>query len=216
MRRRAPWLVAALLIVGMLPSAAHAMQRETDETRAARALRILLFGGSTPLLNASGGSTDAAILGGGAQVNLPIGSGHRWSLAPGATFGRGHESNTQTSVGSTTESSVDIYTLAAFLDWMFDDDCCDDDWYCGPGIYYSDTWANDKFTGVPETKIKGIHSYGLQLTEGGGVHMNKTLVLFGGATQRIGFTSYDNKSSITEDKIHAITHAIQFEGGLKW
>src|SRR5690242_1803602 len=101
MRRRAPWLLAALLVVGMLPSAAHAM--EGEKKQAARALRILLFGGNTPLLNPTGGSTAAAIIGGGAQLNLPVGSGHRWTLAPGATYGVGHQSSTVTSGGSSTE-----------------------------------------------------------------------------------------------------------------
>jgi hypothetical protein len=210
MFRRAPWLLAALLIVGMLPSAAHAEGKET-----ATALRFMFYGGTTPLLGSSGAS-GAGIIGGGAQLNFPFGKSHHWMIAPGGTYGLGHDSDTQISGGSTTKSSSNVHTYTGFLDALYYSDCCDDDdWYCGPGFYYSSTSITDKFTGSSDVKINGIHSYGIQLTEGGGVPMGQKLVLFGGATERIGFTKFDDKTSLSEEKLSAITHSLQFEGGLK-
>jgi hypothetical protein len=211
MFRRAPWLLAAVLIAGMLPSAAHA---ERDEGRAtATALRLILFGGDTPLLGGSSGGS-AAIVGGGAQLGFPFGKSRRWMIAPGGTYGLGHNSDKQTSGGSSTTFSSDIHTISAFLDWLYGSDCCDESWYCGPGFYYSSTSITDKVTGGSDVKFNGIHSYGIQLTEGGGVPIGQ-MVLFGGATQRIGFTSFTDKGTITEEKLHSITHSIQFQGGLK-
>jgi hypothetical protein len=173
---------------------------------------VSLYGGGAPSLS----GTTNGVLGLGYQLNIPMGQNHHWTASPGFEYGYGHYKDEHTGTSPSTYESTTT-SWGAMLDFLYFNDCCDDDdFYCGPGLFYSSTKFKDKQTGSADFTTDPFNTFGLQMTVGGGIPLGgPKLELTGSATQRLGMTSYDHKASGSEDKASGITYSTQFSGGLR-
>jgi len=173
-----------------------------------------VWGSVPPSLGLSTSGAPAAF-GGQYQFSWPIGQSHHWVAAPAAGIGYGQFKSqyTGSSLPSTTSSAV---TWDALLDFLYYNDCCDDDdFYCGPGIYYesSQPKVNPSPSGLT---YNPCNTFGGQLTVGGGVPFGSNMQWVGSITERFGYTTFKYTDFGTESKLSGTTFSTQVNGGLRW
>ena len=205
-------------VVMLVVSAAVARAGEGRETRWSGTAS--LFGGNSPVLNPVAGPTYGTtaqdLVGARYQLNVPVGRGHHWTASPGVSYGYGHYKNASTSGTSSSKIETTASMYEAMLDILYYNDCCDDDdFYCGPGLFYSSTRLKQMATGLKDSTSDPFNTFGVQMTVGGGIPIGTKFELTGGLTERLGMTSYDEKSTGFEDKLSAITFSTQLSGGLR-
>ena len=207
-------LSVAALLAPVLAHAGDAKDRGITEN-------VYLYGQNAPL-PLEGFNVGVGILGVGYRLNLPI-KGSHWGWTGAIEYGKGmnKDENTVKATGVTTTSELDATQLGILVGMNYFADCCDnDDWYCGPGLYYSNTEITTKLTGSPDRKLGGIKTYGLEAHVGGALPIGPKMRLFGESSSVLGMNSWDQdrSTSPTKDKVSSWTTFQTWRGGLriKW
>jgi hypothetical protein len=143
-------------------------------------------------------------------------SSPHWGWAASFDYGIGDLKETNTSGGISSTSELSLSSWSARFGWDYWDECCDEDWYCGPGFMYMSTSATDKSTGSPDQKINPLNVYGLDSRAGGAVKLFNNTRLFGSWDMLVGYGSYDQTQSGTETKLNGWFTATSMRGGLRW
>jgi len=173
---------------------------------------LSVWGSNPPSFGGTSGGAPAAF-GGQYQFGWPVGQSHRWVAAPAVGIGYG-QYKTQTS-GSPSYTSSAV-TWDALLDFLYYNDCCDDDdFYCGPGIYYEST--SPKYSpSTPSFTFDPVNTFGGELTVGGGVPFGSRMQWVGSITERFGYTTENVTEFGAHAKFSSTTLSTQVSGGLRW
>ena len=185
MRRSILWMLFLLSTVSHCAFAGESRDGHISET-------ISLFAGNSPAIDFFIPSRD--LIGARYQVQVPIGQNHRWVVSPGMSFGYGHWKDEQTSPPPTFTSQTSASYWDAMLDLLYRHGCCDDeDFYCGPGLFYTSQTLTEKLSGAQDTKYDPYKTFGLQLTVGGGIPIGSRFEMTGSVMERAGTTSFHPK-----------------------
>ncbi|MBI1797966.1 MAG: hypothetical protein HYR74_13070 [Candidatus Eisenbacteria bacterium] len=156
-----------------------------------------------------------AVIGLGYEMVGAMSKGSHWGWAIGGGYGIGglKDESTSGSFSTTAQSTLTFYELRLGFDYY--DDCCDEDWYCGPGFFYSSTNQTFKQTGNPDVKFDPVREYGFDPRIGGSMKLSDSLRLFGSTSMRIGYSSWDDKLTPgSESKLTGWRFDPTWRGGL--
>jgi hypothetical protein len=143
------------------------------------------------------------------------GSPHwRWNASFGYGLGDWKAEATTGGVSSTQEFSYTSWEVR--LGWDYWSDCCDQQWYCGPGFAYMSTKATEKETGAADFDIEPMKVYGFEPRVGGQMKVGTKMSVFGGTSMLIGYGSYDQTVGGDELKVTGWFTALSWRTGLRW
>jgi hypothetical protein len=204
--------VTALAAIACLATAAQAMEHASMPNWGGS---IYFFGHNAPV---SGGTAPAAlgIIGLGYEMTGRLGAGH-WGWAVGGGYGIGgfKDKVTGSTTTSTDEISLTHYEIRLGFDYW--DDCCDEDWYCGPGFVYESTTLTIKQTGFPDDKLKPYSVYGFDPRAGGAIKLGSSnMRLFGQMSMLLGYGSYKQTGTLAELKQTGWFVEPSWRGGLRF
>jgi hypothetical protein len=156
-----------------------------------------------------------AVVGVGFTLNGKLGSSPHWDWNAGFDYGIGDFKGETTTGGVTNTSELSLTSWSARLGFDYWSDCCDEDWYCGPGFMYQSTVLTSKNTGSPDDKFDPIKVIGFDPHMGGSIRISPNAGLFGGMDMLLGYSSYDQTRSGTEDKFTGWVNSVGWRGGMR-
>jgi len=209
MPRNSIFRTVALLVVMLAAFAAVALAGDGKEAKMSETISV--WGGNTPVL----GSSAVDVAGLRYQFNVPIGQSHHWVAAPAVGYGYGRYKTDLTSSGTTASTTYSRSMWDAMLDFLYYNDCCDDDdFYCGPGFFYSSN--TPKVDPNPSNlTFDPFNTFGVQMTVGGGIPVGQKMEVVGSLSERFGMTMYDQKDTSGETKLSGTTYSTLFTGGVR-
>jgi hypothetical protein len=153
------------------------------------------------------------IVGIGAEFSGAAGPHWAWNIGGG--YGTGDaKSEVTPSGGPTDKTELSLSEWEARLGLDYWSDCCDQDWYCGPGLIYLSSKLTEKVTGAPDVEFEPMKVFGLNPRVGGAMHMGKSSI-FGGMDYVIGYGSFDQTITGTEEKITGWYTSVGWRGGVR-
>lgn len=175
---------------------------------------IFIFDRDTPQLGVSF-PAKMGIVGLGYEMTGKLGASPHWGW--NASFGYGigdlKEETSSAGTSSTDELSATHWEVRAGFDYW--SDCCDQDWYCGPGFVYTSTKVTAKTTGSPDFDYEPVKVIGFEPRVGGQMKLGTNMRLFGTLSQLVGYASYDQTVSGVEDKVNGWFTSTSWHGGLR-
>ncbi len=204
-------VLAPLLLASLAPVATAGSKNGQPDLSGG----LYLFSRNVPVAGSTSGTFNAGILGLGYQMNGRLGSTTPWGWSVNAGYGLGDEKATFTSVtSSTNEVSLSHWDVRLGLDYYRD--CCEDDFYCGPGLTYMSTTPTFKSTGNPDDKLKPTHLYGFDARLGGSIPLAGNMRLYGETSSFLGYGSYDETRGAEELKTTGWYTLETWRGGFRY
>lgn len=155
------------------------------------------------------------VVGLGYTMNGKLGASPHWDWNAGFGYGIGNFKSESITGGVSSTSEISLTSWEARLGFDYWSDCCDEDWYCGPGFIYQSTELTSKNTGSPDQKYKPVKVIGIDPHMGGVIRISPNAGLFGAMDMVLGYMSYDETRTGTEDKLNGWVNSVGWRGGLR-
>ena len=155
------------------------------------------------------------IVGVGYSMNGRLGGSPHWDWNASVDYGIGSMKSEATTGGVTTTDELALTSWAVRLGFDYWVDCCDEDWYCGPGFMYLSSSLTEKSTGNPDNKFDPFKIIGIDPHMGGAIRLSPNASLFGGIDMLLGYGTYDQTTAGTEDKLTGWFNSVGWRGGLR-
>ncbi len=176
---------------------------------------IYLFSRDVPLPTSP--TLKQGIVGLGYEMTGKLGSSPHWGW--NGSFGYGIGSwieETTPSGGPTDKTELNLSHWEARLGFDYWDDCCDQDWFCGPALIYSSSKLKAKSTGSPDFDYEPVKTIGLDSRAGGQFHLGTNARMFGAMDMITGYSSFKQTETGTEVKIHGWSTSLGWRGGVRF
>lgn len=148
------------------------------------------------------------VVGLGYEMNGRWGSSPHWGW--NASFGYGVGSWKEESGGTEDKLSLSHWEARVGMDWW--DDCCDQEFYCGPGLIYMSSKLKEESTGNPDVELDPIKTIGLDARAGGQFHLGTNARMFGSMDAVLGSASYDENGT----KVSGWVNSFGWRGGVRF
>jgi hypothetical protein len=209
-------LVGLLVLSAMLAAVRLAVAKEGDDVSNHFAGGVYYFAANTPIPSVLALSPTAGIVGLGYEMTGRWGGSPHWGWTGSFGYGIGGVKQKQS---DPTGSNTDELTLTHWevrLGMDYWDDCCDQTWYCGPGLVYMSTGGTIQSTGSTDFDVDPIKTFGLDARAGGQLHLGRKARLFGGMSILAGRSSWDQTESGTKFEENAWVTTYAYRGGIRW
>ena len=177
------------------------------------ALSLFLYGRDVPLPVLT--PLQQAVVGVGAGLSGKMGSSAHWAWNLSGGFGVGSVKGETSSGGVTTTDELSLSEWEARLGMDYWTDCCDEYFYCGPGLIYMSNKLTEKSTGSPDIEFDPIKVFGIDPHAGGAVKCGSSASIFGDMDVALGYASYKQTTAGVEDKLTGWFHSVGWHGGVR-
>ena len=209
--------VGLVVLAAVLGAATAAVAKQGDDASNRFAGAIYAFAADTPIPSVLASvSPTVGIIGLGYEMTGGWGGSPHWGWNGSFGYGIGGVKEKQSDpTGSVTdELKVSHWEVRLGLDYW--GDCCDQTWYCGPGLVYMSTGGTIQSTGSPDFDLEPIKTFGLDARAGGQLHLGRKARLFGAMSILAGRSTWDQTDSGTTLEETAWVTTYSYRGGLRW
>lgn len=190
------WIVG-LAVLAALGGASAALAADGDA--APRwAGGIYLFTQDAPVPAIVGIGARTGIVGLGYEMNGRWGGSPHWGWNGSVGYGIGGFKEKQSDITGSNEDEITFTHWQVRLGMDYWSDCCDQDWYCGPGLVYWSTGGTIKSTGSPDFDLEATKVFGVDSRVGGQIKIGTRTRLFGGMSMMFGRSSWEQTESGTK------------------
>ncbi len=210
-------LIGLVVLAAVLGAVTAAVAKEGDDSSNRFAGGIYYFAADTPIPSALASvSPTVGIIGLGYEMTGRWGGSPHWGWNGSFGYGIGGVKEKQSDpTGSITdELTFSHWEVRLGMDYW--DDCCDQTWYCGPGLVYMSTGGTIQSTGSADFDLDPIKTFGLDARGGGQLHLGQKARLFGGMSILVGRSSWVQTESGTRFEENAWITAYAYRGGIRW
>ena len=156
---------------------------------------VYLFGQNAPFTTTGAFPTNIGIVGLGYEMTGRLGGGH-WGWAGAFGYGMGSIKDEVTSGGPTTTSEISATHYEVRLGMDYWDECCDEYWFCGPGLVYQSTKVTLKQTAAADQVSDPYKVFGIDPRAGGALKLGSGgMRLWGSMSMLLGRASFKDTST---------------------
>lgn len=175
---------------------------------------IFIFDRDTPIPSSI--STKAGVVGLGYEMTGKWGTSPHWGWDASFGYGIGDLKIETSSATASTSDELSLSHWEVRVGWDYWSDCCDQDWYCGPGFIYTSTSGTEKRTATADLDLDPVKVIGFEPRVGGQMKVGNNMKVFGQLSQLVGHQSYDQTIAGEEDKITGWVTSTAWRGGVRW
>lgn len=211
------WLVGLAVLAALVGATRSALAADGDSApKWAGGIYLFTQDAPVPSVLTGGVSPSTGIVGLGYEMNGRWGGSSHWGWNGSFGYGIGGIKDKQSDITGSSEDEITFTHWQVRLGMDYWNDCCDEEWYCGPGLIYMSTGGTLKSTGSPDFDLEPMKVIGLDSRVGGQMKMGARTRLFGGMSMMFGRSSWEQTESGTKFEENGWVTSYSYRGGIRW